>query len=174
MTPGRDDALLAGLAAGDEGAFAALYDRFGARLFRVAHAFLGSREEAEDVVQDVFLDLVRSRASLARVRDLQAYVFASLRHAAARRGRRARPALADLDGIPSREETPAPDEERARLARAVSALPAAQREVLALHLDGEMTFAEIAATLGISINTAASRYRYAIEKLRAALKGGSP
>jgi RNA polymerase sigma-70 factor (ECF subfamily) len=174
MSAGADDALLSGLAAGDEGAFATLYDRYGARLFRVARAILGSREEAEDAVQDVFLDLVRSRSSLARVRDLRAYIFASLRHAAARRGRRASPALADLDGIPSPQQPPAPDEERAMLARAVRALPAPQREVLALHIEGEMTFAEIAATLGVSINTAASRYRYAIEKLRSLLEGGSP
>ncbi|MBN1422450.1 MAG: sigma-70 family RNA polymerase sigma factor [Planctomycetes bacterium] len=173
MTPGPDDALLAGLAAGDEGAFAALYDRYGAALFRVAHALLGSREEAEDAVQDVFLDLVRSRASLARVRDLRAYVFASLRHAAARRRRRPFPATADLDGISSGGEAAPSVDERGRLARAMRALPPSQREVLALHIEGEMTFAEIGAALGISINTAASRYRYALEKLRAALEGGS-
>jgi hypothetical protein len=49
------------------------------------------------------------------------------------------------------------------------ALPAAQREVIALKIDGGLTFAEIAAVIGTSANTAASRYRYALEKLRAAL-----
>ena len=59
--PGTDPLLL-GLAAGDERAFAALYDRFAARMYRTALRILGSREDAEDVVQDVFLAAVRSRA----------------------------------------------------------------------------------------------------------------
>jgi RNA polymerase sigma-70 factor (ECF subfamily) len=45
-------------------------------------------------------------------------------------------------------------------------LPPAQREVLALKIDGGLTFAEIAAVIGTTINTAASRYRYALEKIR--------
>jgi RNA polymerase sigma-70 factor (ECF subfamily) len=55
------------------------------------------------------------------------------------------------------------------LARAVAALPEPQREVLALKFDGGLTFAEIAAIVGASPNTVASRYRYALEKLRAVL-----
>jgi RNA polymerase sigma-70 factor (ECF subfamily) len=49
---------------------------------------------------------------------------------------------------------------------AVAGLPPAQREVLALKVDGGLTFVEIATVIGTSINTAASRYRYAIEKIR--------
>lgn len=59
-----------------------------------------------------------------------------------------------------------PDDE---LAAAVAALPAEQREVIALKIDGGLTFAEIAAVMHTSLNTAASRYRYALEKLRASL-----
>jgi RNA polymerase sigma-70 factor (ECF subfamily) len=57
------------------------------------------------------------------------------------------------------------------LAAAVAALPDAQREVVALKIDAGLTFAEIAAVTGTSLNTAASRYRYALEKLRTALGG---
>jgi RNA polymerase sigma-70 factor (ECF subfamily) len=49
---------------------------------------------------------------------------------------------------------------------AVAALPPTQREVIALKIDGGLTFAEIASVLGTSINTVASRYRYALEKIR--------
>jgi DNA-directed RNA polymerase specialized sigma24 family protein len=52
------------------------------------------------------------------------------------------------------------------LAAAVASLPGEQREVIALKIDGGLTFAEIAAVTGTSPNTAASRYRYALEKLR--------
>ena len=48
--------------------------------------------------------------------------------------------------------------------------PTEQREVIVLKVDAGLTFAELAAVLGISANTAASRYRYALEKLRTALE----
>jgi RNA polymerase sigma-70 factor (ECF subfamily) len=52
------------------------------------------------------------------------------------------------------------------LRAAIHTLPVEQRDVVALKIDGELTFGEIGAALGISPNTAASRYRYALEKLR--------
>jgi RNA polymerase sigma-70 factor (ECF subfamily) len=59
------------------------------------------------------------------------------------------------------------DRERARLLQeALHQLPAAQRDVVTLKIWGELTFAEIATTLDIPANTAASRYRYALEMLR--------
>jgi RNA polymerase sigma-70 factor (ECF subfamily) len=59
------------------------------------------------------------------------------------------------------------------LERALGVLPREQREVVALKIDGELTFAQISQATGLSINTVASRYRYALEKLRASLGGGS-
>jgi RNA polymerase sigma-70 factor (ECF subfamily) len=71
----------------------------------------------------------------------------------------------------SAPEPPGVDSDRAvRLEQALRALPAEQREVISLKVDGGLTFAEIAALLGVSANTAASRYRYALEKMRAALE----
>lgn len=66
-------------------------------------------------------------------------------------------------------ETPPPGAER--LEGVLRDLPPEQREVVSLKVDGGLTFAEIAGVLDISANTAASRYRYALERLRAALKG---
>lgn len=175
------------LAAGERDAFAALYDRLGLRLFATARTMLASPAEAEDVVHDLFLELVRIRHRLAAVNDLDGYLFTMLRHAVSRRLRRRSLARQLLDrlgrerlsgdrrGRTGRDgfaaapvELPAepPDE---ALAAAVAALPAAQREVVALKIDGGLTFAEIAAVIGTSANTAASRYRYALEKLRVRL-----
>ena len=174
--PGHSDdtTLLAGLIAGRAEAFAAVYDRFAGRLLAAAWGMLGNRADAEDAVQDVFAGLVRSRASLAKVEDLTAYVFASLRHAAARRRRRPGPrALGDLpagapDGSPSgRAET---RERAAQLESALRCLPVEQCEVIALKIDGGLTFAEIAAVLRMNPNTVAGRYRRAIETLRRRLK----
>jgi RNA polymerase sigma-70 factor (ECF subfamily) len=56
------------------------------------------------------------------------------------------------------------------LDHALALLPDDQREVIALKIDGGLTFAQIADVLNISPNTAASRYRYALEKLRSVLE----
>src|SRR3972149_7879272 len=87
--PGNDP-LLKGLAAGDERAFAALYDQYGVRMYRMALGILGRREDAEDVVQEVFTALVRSHKALAEVNDLAAYLFSALRRAAGRCAQRQR------------------------------------------------------------------------------------
>ena len=173
--PGRDP-LIRGLSEGREEAFAALYDRIGPALFRVAYARLGSRADAEDAVQDVFVGLVRARRKLEGVENLRAYLFAALRRAAAKIAAVRPPARpvspGDLAAVAGPQPR-APDLERSvRLERALQALPPEQRELVAFKVDAGLTFAEIAALLGISANTAASRYRYALEKLRAALEEG--
>lgn len=80
----KGDPMVQGLAEGREEAFAAVYDRFGPALFRVAWALLGARADAEDAVQEVFVGLVRARRTLGEVENLRAYLFAGLRHAAAK------------------------------------------------------------------------------------------
>jgi len=169
--------LAESLAAGDPDAFAALYDRLAVRLLGAARTMTGSSADADDVVHDLFVALTRGRARLAAVADLEAYVFTMLRNAVRRRGRRAaldrRAVLAIAEGRRAAGgfatvAAHLPDD---ALAAAVAALPEAQREVVALKIDAGLTFAEIAAVTGTSLNTAASRYRYALEKLRAALAG---
>ena len=163
------------LAAGDREAFAALYDRLAHRLFATARTMLASTAEAEDVVHDLFLELVRIRQRLPGIADLDGYLFTMLRHAVSRRllrhalGRRGLERLGRERAEAGGFETSPPDLPDEALARALMTLPATQREVIALKIDGGLTFAEIAAVIGTSANTAASRYRYALEKLRAAL-----
>lgn len=168
-----DDPLRQALAEGREEAFAALYDRFAPLLFRVAVNLTGSLHDAEDTVQEVFVGVVRARNQIRNVENLRAYLFTALRRAALRltAARRERSLSSEELLCLSAPQAKGPDSEQAlRLERALQRLPAEQREVVALKIDGELTFAEIAAVLGISPNTAASRYRYALEKLRADLE----
>ncbi len=156
------DELKADLAAGSEAAYAALYDQYAARLYRAAYRLTGSLSDAEDVVQDTFVALVRHRANLPGVRDLEAYVFTICRHAAIRRAKK-RPATQPLvQDIPA-PSTATPNDE---LQRAVAQLPGAQREVIALKIDAGLTFAQIGQAMNVNLNTAASRYREGIRKLR--------
>jgi RNA polymerase sigma-70 factor, ECF subfamily len=169
-----EDPLLQGLAEGREEAFAALYDCFAASLFRVAVTLLGSPQDAEDTVQEVFVALFRGRQRLRQVENLRAYLFAALRRAATRRATASRRPRSlspqELERISSPESAGPDQEQLVRLERALQSLPSEQREVIALKVDGGLTFADVAVVLGISANTAASRYRYGLEKLRAALE----
>jgi RNA polymerase sigma-70 factor, ECF subfamily len=145
-----------------------LYDRYGASLYRYAVMVLADPAAAADAVQMVFLALLRKRAPPdAEERYLRRAVrnecFSALR-------RRQRDLLASaspmLEAVDSTCDRP---DERLALERALRSLPAEQREVIHLKVFEGMTFQEIADMTGESINTVASRYRYAIEKLRAQL-----
>lgn len=179
MTLSGPDPLLIGLAAGDEQAYSLLYERFGARLYRSAAGMLGRREDAEDAVQEVFAALVRSQNKLASVSDLTAYLFTALRHAVGRCAeRRRRNAMsleiaAEAATIPLGGSGKNENYDSERLHQALALLPAEQQEIVSLKIAGELTFSEIAAVLNVSQNTAASRYRYALDKLRSVLKEGS-
>ncbi|MCL2701780.1 MAG: sigma-70 family RNA polymerase sigma factor [Phycisphaerae bacterium] len=150
-----------------------MVDRYGAAMFRVACRLLGSRHDAEDAVQEVFVAMARHPERLASVANMRAYLFVSLRHAAERIGRtqRRHPAGGFEESYgpvgDDRAGRAVDDSETAeRLWALAQRLPAQQREVLALKIQGELSFREIGEILGIGVNTAASRYRYALEKLR--------
>lgn len=170
------------LADGEPAAFAELFDLYGERLYRCARRWVGGQAGAEDVVQELFVSLARSRPSLGLIDDLAAYLFTSLRRCAIRevaRRRRERPfdaAAPTAEHALNSMRTPhsSHDEQtrelREQLAQAIAQLPDEQREVVTLKWDGELTFAQIAAIQNVSPHTAASRYRYAIEKLRSWLR----
>jgi RNA polymerase sigma-70 factor (ECF subfamily) len=135
---------------------------------------LRSPTDAEDAVQEVFVGVLRGADRLGQVENLRAYLFTALRRAvlrlAERRQReRATPASRFLELVAPTTRTS--ELERAvQVERALQALPVEQRELIALKIDGDLTFAEIGEVLRISPNTAASRYRYALEKLHALLE----
>jgi RNA polymerase sigma-70 factor (ECF subfamily) len=163
---------------GEDG-LGAIYDRFAPRLFAVAMRLLSVREEAEECVQDLFVNLARTGDSRPRIEDLSAYLFSSIRRSAIARSR-AQERREQLVSVLERSGEPAmnaPDSLDARaLHQALADLPDEQREVVTLKIDGQLTFAEIALVLRISQNTAASRYRYALEKIRLSLEisGATP
>ncbi len=162
-------ALLAG---GDPEAFGAFFDRHGRGMLALARTLVGSRGDAEDAVQQTFLNLFQARRAFARAQSPRAYAFAVLRNTSLRiRERRREDPLNDEVSGPSESIAGASAEHSAALERALAKLPTKQREVLALKFDGDLTFTEIGLALSISPNTAASRYRYALEHLSQSLGG---
>ncbi len=171
--------LEAGDLKGEEGAAEAqrprdlgeVYDAYAAPLYRYLLTLVGSEHDAEDALQETFLAV--ARLGLGRIRNLRPYLFQAARRQAISllRRRRRRDADADISWIDLAACGP---EDRALaidIDRALRSLPADQREVIALHLCEGYSFREIAALCGTTKDTAASRYRLGIAKLRGLLKG---
>jgi RNA polymerase sigma-70 factor (ECF subfamily) len=146
-----------------------LYRAHGAALFRYALMILADREDAEDVVQQVFMSALRTKHEVAAPREYlrratRNECYSVLRGRLRERTRRASEhELLELAGDSGDEA------ERLALSHALGSLPPEQREVVHLKVYEGCSFPEIAALVGISANTAASRFRYALERLRLAL-----
>jgi RNA polymerase sigma-70 factor (ECF subfamily) len=154
----------------DHAQIEALYREHGAGLLLFATAIAGGRSHAQDAVHQVFLRLLE-RIDMGRVLNPKAYLYASVRNAALNNAKAHRREIT-LEDECAWFQTPNRDYVgELNVRRSLLALPSDQREVVVLHLWCELTFAEVAEVLEISSNTAASRYRYALTKLRDAING---
>ena len=173
-----DDAIRAALRRNEPAAVELIWDRYARDLLAYLQAIVCSRHDAEDVLQAVFVRMVRKRRRLARAACLDAYIYQIARNEASsflklrRRTRGAAPA-SDTWLEPAQDNAGRVELTEA-LQTALEALPQRQREVVVLTVYQDKTFEEIARLLDVSQNTAASRYRYAMQKLRTLLKDSTP
>jgi RNA polymerase sigma-70 factor (ECF subfamily) len=171
-----DAELARGIGDGTYGALEALYAHCGQDLLRLAFHLLGSVDEAEDVVQEVFVGL-----PLAMRRYEERGAFRSwLRRLTARTAlmqlrRRARRPTETLDSTEARQHPSAQDLvlERIDLQAAIASLPDALRSVFVLSQVEQFSHAEIAAMLGIRRGTSEVRLHRAIRRLRSLLEDRS-
>ena len=152
-----------------------LYDEHAPALFAFLINFTRREADARDVLQELFLKLAARPERLSGVRETRAFLLRLAHHLAidAHRRRTSHESAIERAGsVALFAEAADPDEGafRAALAEALAELPAEQRAVVHLKLWEQMTFAEIAEALEIPANTAASRYRYGIDKLQALLR----
>lgn len=156
-----------------------LYDDHGQALFAYLLNLTRNEADTRDVLQDLFLKLAREPSLLQPVREPRAFLIRLAHNRAIdlmRRSRTRQKTANDLAEDPSRSRlfAPCPDPDEAafrqRLAGALATLPLDQRAVVHLKLWEGLTFQDIAETLDIPMNTAASRYRYGLDKLRQHLR----
>lgn len=168
--------LIERLRQGDEAAFDAIFREWYPSLVRSAESIVRSRAVAEEVVQDVMLELWRRRESLAKDSSPQAYLFQSTRNRALNHIRHERveqksePELIRQTEMTASAHSQLVEEEiEAALKTAVSELPDRCREVFELSRTHGLKYAEIATTLGISVKTVEAQMGKALRTLRVKL-----
>jgi RNA polymerase sigma-70 factor (ECF subfamily) len=181
-----DEALMLAYRDGDAAAFEALHARWRGRLYRYLLHQCGNPATADELYQDIWLKVVGARLRYEVAAKFSTWLFRIAHNRlmdhfrSQGRGRlesydehgdEAQP----LDPPAAESEQPERQLERRRLAQrlleCIAALPAAQREAFLMAEEGQMGVDEIGAATGVNRETAKSRLRYAIDKLRRCLRG---
>jgi len=167
----EDRRLLRDLQQGENGAWRQVYLKYKDDLLTIARSLVNDVNTAEDCLQEVFVRLASNGCNIRS--NLKAYLLSSVVNQARTHLRRRNaqsncqvnmPMLGRDSADPA--NAMAENDEIEAVTRALEKLPLEQREVVVLHLQGDMKFRRIASMLGVSINTVQSRYRYGMERLR--------
>ena len=158
---------------GSTEALGRIYEKYKTDMLVLAMALLNDKSAAEDVMHDVFLSFVMNIEKFGLTGSLKGYLLTCL----ANRARNLNKAkyqqgveLVPAEPVSSGSDEPPRaiicNEQLRQLSDAMAELPYDQREVIMLHFQAGMTFGTIGKSLGVSANTAKSRYRYGLDKLR--------
>ncbi len=156
-------------------AFAALYEEMSRPMYTVACRILHNRSDAEDVVQDVFLKMLKTD-DFAAVGNIRAYILQMVRNEALMLLRKrskedlVEEVSAEQDtawqGVSAREDV-------AAITSAIERLKDDERDIFTFHVNGELGFEEIAGIMNMSLSAVYRRYQKALKKLRKMLNGGN-
>ncbi|HEX4487074.1 MAG TPA: sigma-70 family RNA polymerase sigma factor [Terriglobales bacterium] len=171
-----DAALVSAIRAGDPGAMALLYDRYGSVVYSVALRVLGDTGSAEDVLQEVFMQLWRNPNAFDSSRgNLAPWLAVIARNRAIDSIRKRHPETDVADVVISVEPDMAGDAERGRAMEkvrgALSSMPAAQRNALEMAYFEGLSHSEIAAKTGEPLGTIKTRIRTGLLSLRKVFQG---
>jgi RNA polymerase sigma-70 factor (ECF subfamily) len=172
-----DSALLTAARAGGRLALEELFSRYRAVAYRVAVRLLGNEADALDALQEGFIKALTHLPTFAGRSSFKTWLLRIVSNAALDFGRQRGRRETWTVTLPSSEAEPvgvwvdpAANLDRADLRRkldaALAQLPTAQRQTFILHVDGELSYREVADTLDVSIGTVMSRLFYARQKLR--------
>ena len=179
-----DEDLMTAYRGGDAGAFDELYKRHKAPLFRYLVRQCHDRAAAEELFQDIWMNLIRARANYTVAARFKTYLYCLAHNRLIDHYRRHAAASFisfdnDEGSVPdiAAEKAAEPEsacsakEQAMRLLHVLESLPAAQREAFVLQFEAGMSVEEIAAVAGVNRETAKSRLRYAMSKVRAGMRG---
>ena len=181
--PVSDEQLMLRYRDGNAQAFDELYGRHRGGVFRYVLRQVGLRSAAEEVFQEIWMNIISSRARYRVEARFATFLYHVAHNCVMDHFRRKTPLhLVSLDDDedeahqvagPARdqpEQAAALRQSAARLLNALALLPPEQREVFLLHEEGGLTLDEIASVTGTGRETAKSRLRYALVKLREGIK----
>jgi RNA polymerase sigma-70 factor (ECF subfamily) len=177
--PTSDEELMLMYQRGDAAAFEVLYTRHKGRMYRFILRQCGNRHTAEELFQDVWMNLIQHRRQYQVKAKFTTYLYTIARHRIIDQFRKNRdtgtppePVVeTDLEsGLQAPDELAALQQDAGRLLAGIAGLPPEQREAVLLKEEGGMSLREIAALTGVSTETAKSRLRYAIKKLQQVMK----
>lgn len=162
---------------GNWDALSRIYDKYRENLLRLAISLLNDISAAEDVVQDVFVSFAQSREQFQLTGSLRSYLATCVANRARNKLRdNLRHKTIELDDTKedivysnNHDKWIICEEEIQRLSNAFAQLPNEQREAIALHIQGNMGFKQIAKLQNVSSRTIESRCRYGLDKLRSLL-----
>ena len=177
---GGDEQLMLAYREGDAGAFEALYRRHKGALYRFVLRSVRDRALAEELYQEIWMRVIEARGRYAAQAKFTTWLFTIAHNRMVDHWRKRGLQLVSLDQDGESPDPPAsvsfqPEkifegkQALARFARALAALPPAQREAFLLHQEAGMTAAEIARATGANEEAAKSRLRYALSKLKEAV-----
>ena len=175
----EDRYLVWRLKQGSPGALCRIYNRYESDLLTLAKSLLGRMDQAEDVLQDVFVRFIESIDSFELTGSLKGYLVTCVANRARdylrKDRRRVGEPIEAADAVISQRRGPLQeviaDEQQQRLTAALAELPYEQREAVLLHLQTGLKLREVAHVQGVSAKTAESRYRYGLNRLQSMLNG---
>ena len=180
-----DEELMERYRDGDAGAFDTLYGRHKGGVFRYLTRQCASRGIAEELFQDVWMNLIRARAAYTVQAKFTTYLYRLahnrlIDHYRAQAGRVPAsfddadgPSLDDVEAARADDPALSADirQQAQRILQLIEDLPEAQREAFLLQQESDMSIEEIAQATGVTRETAKSRLRYAVAKLRQGMQG---
>jgi len=149
-----------------------VYDEYADDLYKYALMILADHGAAEDAVQQVFVKMMKMRNNILQIESFGSYLKMAVRNECyeiIKKHNRFKKWLTKMSNGPiieSLDKENTNEEERELLQRAIKELPTEQREVLCMKIFENKTFSEIGEIIGVPMNTIASRYRYAMDKLK--------
>ncbi len=163
---------------GDMAAFEALFNQYKGLVFKNAYLMTGSREDAEDVLQEVFAAVWRFRKTFDPHKGrLATWLHRITVNECLRRQRKRRPPAVDIEQIDVADKRLGPEEtlmtaqDYETLVRAMEGLDSRHRAVLVLRYFNDLSYEEIAQAVGVPLGTVKSRMNQALKRLRGRLGG---